>query len=31
MALLNFNKKFADNVETGLKTQTIRAFRKYPD
>jgi len=30
MALLNFNKKFADNVETGLKTQTIRAFRKYP-
>lgn len=30
MAILNFQKRFADKVRRGIKQQTIRAFRKYP-
>lgn len=30
MALLNFQKQFADLIEAGTKRQTIRAARKYP-
>lgn len=30
MAALNFHERFADKVESGEKTQTIRAFRKIP-
>lgn len=30
MPILNFNKKFASKVKRGLKTQTIRRFRKFP-
>lgn len=30
MALLNFKKRFAKDVEQGIKRQTIRASRKFP-
>lgn len=30
MALINFQKQFADDVRSGKKRQTIRAPRKYP-
>jgi len=30
MALLGFQKEFAELVRTGQKTQTIRTLRKYP-
>jgi len=30
MALINFQKRFADDVEAGIKRQTIRAPRKRP-
>lgn len=30
MALINFQKQFADDVESGIKTQTIRTNRKHP-
>ena len=30
MALINFQKQFAEDVRSGKKTQTIRSPRKYP-
>lgn len=30
MALINFQKQFANNVEAGIKRQTFRKKRKYP-
>ncbi|MBA7627104.1 hypothetical protein ES703_34566 [subsurface metagenome] len=30
MALINFQERFADDVESGKKRQTIRKKRKYP-
>jgi hypothetical protein len=30
MALINFQKQFANDVEIGVKRQTIRAIRKRP-
>lgn len=30
MPALNFQKQFADDVESGLKRQTIRLVRKHP-
>jgi hypothetical protein len=30
MAILGFKKRFIKPVKSGVKTQTIRAFRKYP-